>query len=552
MSSPSPNLVPAIPATAALPSTPADEWAVGTTEILDAHVTHTPLGTPGPVVPGAYPETPGLSVYGGNGDALLDAARAALTGIAGYFGTSESTGTLPSPSDDSASAEDIPSGLARPALPGFMRAYSDLGARRSSHADAVPPSLAPKPQPQRYPTSSSFASSRSAFSASSSFSATSGIYASREGGYERLVSTPELGSSSLSAQGEQTRIHSLLEANNADLEEGDVGLQPTVPPPFTPIPPAGSSHFQSRPTAYSPIANVDRVAESQSDAPSLPVPVSVRARDSATDSPSDAEAGNAHAYFPVGGIAFAVAGVGALNLQEDQGKVNGSSVLPDERQEGGEASMRKRVEDLGDKEGRRVPPNLPAMTLSESTADAPATRVNAFEVDGGLGALGNAHAQPPTNGHTDADEAQRAAFSEPGFGVLGRVDAIPGGAHGHTDMHKKPPANGHTDAEEAQRAAFSEPGFGVLGAVPGPDNAATADQDGQEGNGEGAVFTAHGVHVPREPAAERGSLEAADGAERSSDGAGSEDDSQDGRSPLKGKNRHSRFVAKIKEKMHVA
>ncbi|KAJ7269521.1 hypothetical protein C8J57DRAFT_1005488, partial [Mycena rebaudengoi] len=54
----------------ALPATPAAEWADSTNGILGAHVTSTPLGTPGPRIPGAYPETPK-----GGDSTLLETAK---------------------------------------------------------------------------------------------------------------------------------------------------------------------------------------------------------------------------------------------------------------------------------------------------------------------------------------------------------------------------------------------------------------------------------------------------------------------------------------------
>ncbi|KAJ7742863.1 hypothetical protein B0H16DRAFT_1562594 [Mycena metata] len=51
------NMVPAI-SSAALPTTPAEEWADGMNEFIGTHVTRTPVGTPGPAVPGAFESTP--------------------------------------------------------------------------------------------------------------------------------------------------------------------------------------------------------------------------------------------------------------------------------------------------------------------------------------------------------------------------------------------------------------------------------------------------------------------------------------------------------------
>ncbi|KAJ7066886.1 hypothetical protein B0H15DRAFT_736080, partial [Mycena belliarum] len=70
---------PVIPS-GALPQTPAGEWAESTHGVLDSHVTRTPLGTPGPDIPGAFPgalaeETPPREA----GDkTLLDTAKGYL------------------------------------------------------------------------------------------------------------------------------------------------------------------------------------------------------------------------------------------------------------------------------------------------------------------------------------------------------------------------------------------------------------------------------------------------------------------------------------------
>ncbi|KAJ7202685.1 hypothetical protein B0H12DRAFT_1225732 [Mycena haematopus] len=50
---PEPNMVPTIPS-GALPQTPVSEWADNTNDLLGGHVTRTPVGTPGPAVPGRF------------------------------------------------------------------------------------------------------------------------------------------------------------------------------------------------------------------------------------------------------------------------------------------------------------------------------------------------------------------------------------------------------------------------------------------------------------------------------------------------------------------
>ncbi|KAJ6592878.1 hypothetical protein B0H19DRAFT_1245688 [Mycena capillaripes] len=47
-------MVPTIPS-GTLPQTPANEWADGMNDLISGHVTRTPVGTPGPAVPGAFP-----------------------------------------------------------------------------------------------------------------------------------------------------------------------------------------------------------------------------------------------------------------------------------------------------------------------------------------------------------------------------------------------------------------------------------------------------------------------------------------------------------------
>ncbi|KAJ7511382.1 hypothetical protein B0H11DRAFT_2269111 [Mycena galericulata] len=182
MASSAPNLIP-------LPSTPANEWAFGTNEILNAHVTRTPLLTPDPVLPGVYPDKkPSLSMYSDTSDAILDAARAALTEITGYFATART---------HSATAEDldIPTRLARPIPPVFVRAYSDFGAR-PSHAATTAFALAPKLRHHLAP--------RPPLSATSSFSATSGMYSDFSSPAFASTPTPPLLSPELELESPET------------------------------------------------------------------------------------------------------------------------------------------------------------------------------------------------------------------------------------------------------------------------------------------------------------------------------------------------------------
>ncbi|KAJ7463975.1 hypothetical protein FB451DRAFT_1403359 [Mycena latifolia] len=101
--------------------------------------------------------------------------------------------------------------------------------------------------------------------------------------------------------------------------------------------------------------------------------------------------------------------------------------------------------------------------------------------------------------------------------------------------------------EAAQRAAFSDPQYGVLGreeAVPARP----------EAPGDAAVFTAYGLHVPAGPAA-RAIAEGGEGEEEhvgaDADNEAADNAGENGEGNGKGKGRRSRLVAKLKEKIHV-
>ncbi|KAJ6580162.1 hypothetical protein DFH09DRAFT_1444616 [Mycena vulgaris] len=126
-------------------------------------------------------------------------------------------------------------------------------------------------------------------------------------------------------------------------------------------------------------------------------------------------------------------------------------------------------------------------------------------------------------------------------------------------------------AAEAQRAVFSDAHFGVLGredslvAASTDNSTTTAPASGGDGKEDGLIFTAYGLHLPAPvaPATASAVIEG-DGAESSGKadgtvhgnghGNGSENDNDEGEGEgghEKGKGRRSRFVAKLKEKMHV-
>lgn len=150
--------------------------------------------------------------------------------------------------------------------------------------------------------------------------------------------------------------------------------------------------------------------------------------------------------------------------------------------------------------------------------------------------------QPPTNEDTiDAHEHK----TRHAHGLLTRA-----GTH----------ANGHTDAEEAQRAAFTRGGSpqtandyfegkGTTGSVAPTHNAEAATAAAA-----GHVFTTAGVYVAATFGAARVAHAGAfiEEGDRHKESHGDENE-EDGEGDPEGKKegKASRFVAKLKEKMHV-
>ncbi|KAJ6476988.1 hypothetical protein C8R45DRAFT_368487 [Mycena sanguinolenta] len=141
---PQPNMVPAIPS-GALPQTPVDEWAENMTDLLAGHVTRTPVGTPGPDVPGSFPSylEPDPAPVSNSADAgetkregssFLEDAQAMLAaatsylppGLASYLPSNTSQVTA-SPSESS--------------LPPLPPSSSSVSASSGSTLPTSPPSI---------------------------------------------------------------------------------------------------------------------------------------------------------------------------------------------------------------------------------------------------------------------------------------------------------------------------------------------------------------------------------------------------------------------------
>ncbi|KAJ7026901.1 hypothetical protein C8F04DRAFT_1238406 [Mycena alexandri] len=176
------NLVPTI-SSGTLPDTPADEWADGMNEFIGTHVTRTPVGTPGPAVPGAFPAhlepdssssqpSPGGGITVANAQeqasALLASAQAYLPsletakaylpqGVAAYLPSTGSESSLPA-LPPSTSSVDVGHGATVPYTKSAPEPYRQ-DTTSSSTVDvghgATVPYTESAPQPYRQDTTSS-------------------------------------------------------------------------------------------------------------------------------------------------------------------------------------------------------------------------------------------------------------------------------------------------------------------------------------------------------------------------------------------------------------
>ncbi|KAJ6592905.1 hypothetical protein B0H19DRAFT_1365195 [Mycena capillaripes] len=186
-----PNMVPTIPS-GTLPQTPASEWAEGMTDLLSGHVTRTPVGTPGPAVPGGFPShlepdpvpnssenTNGASVNGEEPlDSLLASAQAFLPtmatakaylpqGVAAYLPSSE---TLTTPASESSLPPLTPSSssLSSPSLPRQDSATSTTVDSGHDEEASLASADTHDPSPDRGPIDDSAALSTTAHTGHSS------------------------------------------------------------------------------------------------------------------------------------------------------------------------------------------------------------------------------------------------------------------------------------------------------------------------------------------------------------------------------------------------
>ncbi|KAJ7618991.1 hypothetical protein B0H17DRAFT_1152255 [Mycena rosella] len=108
--------------------------------------------------------------------------------------------------------------------------------------------------------------------------------------------------------------------------------------------------------------------------------------------------------------------------------------------------------------------------------------------------------------------------------------------------------NVHPDTgNEAQRASFSDPQYGVLGREDAPGSAQDEKSRSSPAAGSEAVFTKYGVHVPPGHAAVHAVSTV---AEEEADRANIQPDDDEENEMGAGKSRRSRLVSKLKEKMH--
>ncbi|KAJ7714491.1 hypothetical protein B0H16DRAFT_1807840 [Mycena metata] len=167
------NMVPAISSTA-LPATPADEWADGMNEFIGTHVTRTPLWTPGPAVPGAFPahlesesdsSTPKITAANAQeqASALLASAQSYLPsleqakayfpqGVVAYLPSSPASPPIASAPVDVAHATTVPYTESAPEP--YRPDTNSSSTVNVGHATTVP-YTASAPEPYRQDTNSS-------------------------------------------------------------------------------------------------------------------------------------------------------------------------------------------------------------------------------------------------------------------------------------------------------------------------------------------------------------------------------------------------------------
>ncbi|KAJ7748316.1 hypothetical protein DFH07DRAFT_942295 [Mycena maculata] len=447
MTSHTPNLVPTIPS-GALPSTPATEWAASTTrDVLGTPVIRTPPDTPGPSLPGAYPH-PEEAVGNNNGEGPIQAAKYALKGMVGYFGISQSAHTLTSTSTESPTAEQ------------------ELPLDAVTSPEDLPIGLAAEPAAPRAGTNLSTAVHTG--HSVSQIPALDERYLALDARIQRpefarhptsssLTSLATTASSFSATSGLSTATNHPREGYTNNPNPHDAGYAPLV----------------STPALVSPVsvtvAEQDKIIHPRENAGASPF----------TPIPPVREVDDPGAYFPAPHSHAFMLGVQERSMGEDAA-------------EGSAADERARLVREG------------GLPLVRSVREY------------GLGSF---------------DSSSISSLMDTGNGKGASADG----------MH----ASGQTDVEDAQRAVFSEPGFGMLGCEEDgievdPREAATdANSRAQQG---GAMFTTYAVHAPHASGQGENSVE---------DGASPVEDGEDTNGNGKATKRRSRFVAKIKEKMHV-
>ncbi|KAJ7094898.1 hypothetical protein C8R43DRAFT_1049439 [Mycena crocata] len=197
---------------------------------------------------------------------------------------------------------------------------------------------------------------------------------------------------------------------------------------------------------------------------------------------------------------------------------------------------------------------LPTDSAAKTASSSPFTPI--FPVNGTSAAANSTTTQREKSAKAAPSNEVLATLAAEGVARYFEAEGLSGAGPFVTTSNMTPPAldweqrsiftgnenatsapNGHTDAEDAQRAEFSDARYGVLGR----EEAATVA--GENGTGS-AVFTAHGMHHPT--AANSGTQ-----ATGVSDDIAANGRTEPKDSTPKTEKRRSRLVAKIREKMHV-
>ncbi|KAJ7162659.1 hypothetical protein C8R43DRAFT_1173395 [Mycena crocata] len=501
----------------------------------------TTLDTPGLAMPGAYPLSrtqshaeqssvlAGAQAYLPGGDdvqrGLTNAGQAAKahlpSGIAGYFAAPESepaetpdvlgadakTPTRPTFSTSSSSAQSAgtdssastaaSSTMLDPNICPRNAGYSQLGSTPSlpaslvlgasdSSANSIPSSLASSKYAAPVPPTSLASDTSAKFISWPLHSSQPEPQSRIDGALIPVAGEPGSASAPLNSAPQGTALHP-PPAESSPLAANSTSV--SVSPPFTPIPPvAGQGSGVS--SVYFPLVAGNLASTGNAADPNT----AARTDEANTDTASSNQpvaSNDVLAFLAAEGVAQYLASVGLSGPPQAQSEKPSG----DEQMHNADTGMDPKL--------KLAPPALEW----EAGANTPTHTYT------------HAKTQTPSNGHTHAEDAQRAEFSGEEYGLLGKEEDV---ANVDIDAAYKEKAAGAAHASETAAAVWT-----VYGVHP------TAPDLGTQATGVSDDVVVHSMSP-----------------DNSNTNIGPEDtDAKD--KDAKPEKRRSRLVAKIKEKMHV-